>query len=384
MYINPAYPSAFNSPNDEWRVDVSVGAENVIEEMSQKWTSLCDEGAASVPFLRPEWFTALVRAFEYQVMLVTVWRRTELRAVLPLLRQRDNLHGLPAQKLTGVFNPNSPRFDLIHGTDESEREQIIRSIWKVLRGLSRWDVVEFRLVPEGSWLFDLLILAEKSGHAIGVWPMDDSPVANFPDDCAVNDRAAAFLRCLTRKFVSELKRRRGKLERKGRVTIESEAYTPETLDEYFWLEEQSWKATAGTAVGQNAGTARLHREFASAMASLGLLSVYALRCDKAPVAMALLLKDHNKLFFWKTSFDPQFREFGPGNLLIREFMLDAATNGTTVLDMLSPATDYKKVWCNDELNHFGLYIFNRGVFGRILCFWKFTIAANLRYMRKSR
>src|SRR5688572_7932853 len=95
--------------------ELLIGGCEVIAALAAEWIALCGEGASSEPFYRPAWFAAFTASFQSRVSLLTVRFGGRLRAVLPMMRARTAVHGIPARKLQGVFNPNSQRFDLVHG-----------------------------------------------------------------------------------------------------------------------------------------------------------------------------------------------------------------------------------------------------------------------------
>ena len=92
------------------------GGIEIISRLTAEWVELCEEGASNEPFLRPEWFAAFVNNFGYKIEIITIRRDGKLRALLPLMRSRSTLHGVPVRKLEAVFNLNTQRFDLIHVT----------------------------------------------------------------------------------------------------------------------------------------------------------------------------------------------------------------------------------------------------------------------------
>ena len=102
----------------------------MIDRLSAEWTELCEEGACNEPFLRPEWFSTFVKNFENEIDIITVRREGRLRAILPLIKKRGFLHGIPVRKLQAVYNLNTQRFDLIHGADEAEKAPIAQAIWE--------------------------------------------------------------------------------------------------------------------------------------------------------------------------------------------------------------------------------------------------------------
>jgi hypothetical protein len=365
------------------QTEILTGRIEAIGEIYDEWTVLCEEGACNNPFLRPEWFTAFVKNFGHEILLVTIRRAGDgkLRAVLPLMRKIELLHGIPVRKLQAVFNLNTQRFDLIHGSEESEREEIVRALWNEIKRLPGWDVLEMRLVRKGSWLSRLLELAESENCRTGVWPMDGAPFAALPQGADKEKLIEEFFNGLKRSFRQDLKRRLVRLKEQGAVEfVVTRGYSPELLQKYFELEARSWKGRGGTAVTCDPKVAGLHDDFARAAAAetRNALFIYELKLDGKTIAMSLNIMYGRQTVFWKTSYDEDYKRFSPGNLLIREFLADAIRNDSVELDMLSPATGYKRVWASGEREHAALYVFRRGILGGLLWKWKFSLIDRLR------
>ena len=365
--------------NSAFQTEVLVGGVEIIENLSAEWTTLCEEGASNEPFFRPEWFAAFVKNFGLEIMLLTIRRNGKLRAVLPLMQKKGNLNGIPARKLQAVFNLNTQRFDLIHGADETERKEIIEALWKEIKKQKKWNVLELRLVKDGSWLNDLLALAGSENYKTGVWQMDSAPFITLPQGDDKEKLIEDFSKGLKRRFRQELKRRLRRLKELGKVEfVTTREYSPELMQRFFELEARSWKGRGGTAVACDARVEKLHEDFACAVAAENALSIYELKLDGKTIAMSINIKYDQKTVFWKTSFDENYSRFSPGNLVIQEFLTDCIRNGSTELDMLSPATDYKKVWASGEREHFAFYVFQRGIIGYLLWKWKFSVISRLR------
>ncbi len=359
--------------------EILIGGVEIIGKMFAEWTILCEEGASNEPFFRPEWFAAFVKNFENKVELFTVRRGGKLRAILPLVEKKSNLHGVPVRKLQAVFNLQTQRFDLIHGGDESERKEIIETLWKEIKQQKTWDVLEIRLVRKDSWLNDLLAVAESENYKTGVWQMDSAPFISLPQGNDKEKLTEEFSKSLKRHFRQELKRRLKRLKELGEVEfVKTHEYSPELMQKYFDLEARSWKGRGGTAASCDARSEKLHEDFARAVAEKDALSIYELKLNGKTIAMSINIKYAEKTVFWKTSFDENYSRFSPGNLVIQHFLNDCIQNGSNELDMLSPATDYKKVWASGEREHVAFYIFRRGFFGTLLWYWKFSVIGYLR------
>ena len=377
---------------NEARFETDFGAEvlrgdfTLIKKMSAEWANLCEEGASSEPFFRPEWFTAFVKNFEDEILLLTVRRGGKLRAVLPLVRKIGFLHGVPTRKLQGVFNLQSQRFDLVHGADESEREAIVNSLWKQIKNLKSWDVFETRLVKKGGWLADLLRLAETENYQTGFWQMDAAPFVSLPtkDDKNREILIADYFKNLSKNRRKLISKNRRHLEEIGKVeTCLTRDYSPELMEKYFALEAGGWKARAGTAVTCDEKSLRLHDDFARAAAEKNALFVHELKLDGATIAMYLSIMFDRKTIGWKMSYDEKYAKYSPGNLLFIEVLNECLRQNSPELDQLSPATYNKTLWANGVYEHDALYIFQRNPAGWLLHKWKFSIIGRLREFKKN-
>ncbi len=360
-----------------------VGGVEIIEKLSAEWTRLCEEGESNEPFFRPEWFLAFVDNFEKEILLITIRKGGKLRAVLPLVRKRETLHGVPVRKLCAVFNLQSQRFDLIHTPDETEKADILKILWNEIKLQPKWDVFETRLVPKTSWLNDLLGIAGGQNRKTGIWKMDGAPFIVLPQGGDKEELINEHFSSLKKHFRQDLKRRSRRLQELGKVEfVASREYSPELMRKYFELEAQSWKGRSGTAAVCDARSQKLHEDFARAVADQNALFIYELKLDGKTIAMGINIKYARQTIFWKTSFDENYARYSPGHLVIQEFLGDCIRNGSTELDMLSPATDYKKVWTSNEREHFAFYIFHQGIIGFLLWKWKFAVIGRLRKLKK--
>lgn len=363
--------------------EVLIGGIEIIGKIFAEWTALCEEGASNQPFFRPEWFAAFVKNFENRFMLVTVRRGGKLRAVLPLVTKTGNLHGVPARKLQAVFNANTQRFDLIHEADEGGRKEIVEAIWKEIKKQENWDVLEMRLVEKDSWLKDLLILAESENYRTGVWQMDAAPFVTLPQGDDKEKVVEDYFKSFSKNRRQMLGKKLRRLEKLGKVEFSvTRGYSPALMRKYFDLEARSWKGRAGTDIAADPKVVRLHDDFAKACAGRNALFVYELKLDGKTIAMYISIMYDRQTIGWKMSFDEEYTRFSPGNLLFAKVLKGCIENDSPEIDMLSPATENKKLWATGEREHVALYIFRRGFLGSALWKWKFSVISRLRKFKK--
>ncbi len=366
-----------------YRTEILTGGVEVIEKVFAEWTSLCEEGASNEPFFRPEWFAAFVKNFELEIVLLTVICGGKLRAVLPLMRQKATLHGVPARKLQGVSNLNTQRFDLIHGADETERKEIIAVLWKEIKKQKRWNVLEMRLVKTDSWLNDLLEFAEADNFKTGVWQMDSAPFVTLPQGDDKEYLVKKYFNELSQNRRKKIKKKMRQLKEIGNVEIVvTRGYRADLLQTYFDLESKGWKGRGGTAVTDDPQVAGLHDDFARAVAAKNALIIYEIKLNDITIAMYISIMYDRQTIGWKTSYDEKYAFYSPGNLIEWEVLCGCIRNGSPELDQLSPATYNKSLWSSGEYGHAAFYIFQRGIIGSLLWNWKFSVISRLRKLKK--
>lgn len=361
----------------------SKGQVSAISQISAGWSAVCDEGASSLPFLRPEWFTAFADSFGEKIKVLSTRKDAGLTSILPLSAGSGSLHGVPVRVLRSAYNLNTPRFDLIHTNDSNSRREVTRELWESIKHDSSWDVLEFRLVPRESWLHDILLIADGEGHRTGVWEMDGAPYVAIPEGETTDDAVKSYFSGSRKRFNKELDRRLRRLQEVGNVDFcATDDYDAATMRTFFEVESSGWKGRMGTAAANNPNVVRLHEEFASSIASSGALHTYQLKLDGKTIAISLNIRFGNKIAHWKTAYDESYSQYAPGNLLFRELVRNCARDGISEIDLLSPALPYKLVWATGVREHSALYVFRKGLVGKLLWAWKFKLALNLRNLAK--
>lgn len=361
-------------------VEIIIGGIEAIAGITGEWIKLCEEGASNEPFFRPEWFSAFVNNFEKKVELVTVRHKGRLRAVLPLVKKRGGLNGIPVTKLQALSNLNTQRFDLVHGADDSERKRITSAVWNAIKGHpGGWDVLEVRLVDEESWFRDVLDLAAKENYPTGIWQMDSAPYIALPRSGNKEELIENYFTGPRKHLKQELNRRLRRLREMGTVEfVTTSGCSPAQLQTYLDLEAKGWKGRGGTALANDPCVVRMHEEFVREVTAKKGLRVYELKLDGQAIAMILNINCGNKTIHWKTSYDEDYSKYSPGNILFRELLSDSVRNDSSEIDFMSPVTPNKKAWASDERRHVAFYIFRRGLWGSLLRTWKFGVMGRLR------
>ena len=361
-------------------VETLSGGVEMIERLTAEWRVLCAEGSSVQPFFQPEWIATYMRAFasHEQLIVYTVRRAGQLRAVLPLVVERAFLHGVPVRKLRSPSGVHSCRFDLV--ASPGEEEEAVQLLWQELRKKKDWDVLELFDVPQGGLGERLLSLAANEGFPTGMWDRPAGPFVLLTDDKYAGQGNAP---AASTKFRSSLRRLRRKLEAQGVVQLGCEEdATPSALAQFYALERSGWKGRQGTAIDCDEGLRQFYDAIAQTAAAEGRLLLYHLECGKQTIAMQFCITYGNTCYLLKPAYDERFSAFSPGHLLTAEMLRDLVTRGLTVYDLLSPQSEWKSRWTKTVRGQSHLYIFQRGLIGRALHIWKFQVAQRARQMKR--
>jgi CelD/BcsL family acetyltransferase involved in cellulose biosynthesis len=339
-------------------------------ELAAEWDALADAVAPGQAFHRHAflriWLDNFAPLADVRV-LVLRGPDGRVEAGLPLVWERTRLYGAPVRQLAAAANAHSCRFDLLA---RAPREAA-SALWAHLAAQRDWDVLRLTDVPEGGAGWRLLEEARRAGAPAGTWESLQSPWFPLPES------HEAFLGTLQARFRANVRRRRKKLEEKGRVTferVEGGAELMERLEEGFLLEASGWKGRRGTAMAQDPATRGFYMELARNAAYEGTLALYFLRLDRRPVAFHFGLQRDGRYLLLKPGYDEGLKECSPGQLLMEEVVRDLVGRGVREFDFLGPDMVWKRDWTDRVRAHAWLYVFRDGAFGRALCAAKFRWA----------
>ena len=367
-------------------VEARWGTRELIDALAPEWGELCSRGPRDEPFYRPEWVSAYLRAFAPDAHLLLVEARTEgrLTAVLPLVATQRGWPGLRIRTLGGAANIHSCRFDIVREQGQAG-EAAVAGIWTGLREVPGWDLIEIPRVPQGGAAEALLAHAAQDGYPTGYWwgfwqPTEspylkvDLPQGADPVTLAGN---ASFRRNLKRRL------RRAMEEYDVRLRRVDEA-DPEALEAFFDLERRGWKGKSGTAIACSAATRDFYAGVARGAAEHGYLSIYFLEFNGIPVAGHLGLWHNGRYYLPKVAYDEAYARFSPGHLILRAIIEDRAKDGLAAVDFLGLAAPWKADWTPEVLRHSTCLIYDKGLRGRMLQFWRFVILATARSASRQR
>jgi CelD/BcsL family acetyltransferase involved in cellulose biosynthesis len=355
-------------PGRELSVRVESGGADLVEQLAPAWRRLCDEAADEI-FYRPEWTHAYLRAFapEARITVISAWAGDRLHAVVPLLRERTWIGGLPAVRLSIPGNVHSARlgFPLSPG---KQGEQALRAVWQAVKELPGWSMLDVSQVLEGSGIDRLAMLAR--GEHFPVARKRTSQTLYLPTSASA--RAAPkdlplWMAETRPKFRSHLRRSRRQMEEQGTLMVQHYgAADPGALEKFYDLEASGWKGAEGTAIQCDPRTRQFYDAIAQAAAQQGYFSLDFLELNSKPIAGHLGFNFNGRYFLVKAGYDESYRRHGPGQLLVNEILNQTPQRGLREFDFVGPATWDEGRWASARRTSYRVFIFRNNWYGGLL------------------
>ncbi len=318
--------------------------QNRVEPLVAEWERLAQRAEAS-PFLWPGWIDAWWRAFGAgQLQILTVYENGHLTGVLPLRRFGGALSST-------TNNSHTPLFGFL-AANETAVKQLSHALFS--QKPRRIDL-SF-LSPTDAGVSLARAAADAARYRVLTESVQAAPYVVIDGDWD------AYESGLRRKFRSELRRRRRRLEEEGRLTLEVSDGTErldELLEEGFRVERSGWKGSYGTSIDSQPAARRFYIEVAQWAAKHGWLRLAFLRLDGQALAFDYCLEYDKTHYLLKTGYDPKYGNFGPG-MQIRYLMLARAfSEGLTTYDFLGAGSDYgwKREWTSTQQERLFLRMF---------------------------
>ena len=298
-----------------------------IEPLVAEWERLARHTKAS-PFLWPGWIGACWNVFGAgRLQIFAVYENGHLTGVLPLRRFRGVLSPITISETFGFLAAN-----------ETAAEQLSYALFS-----QKARCVDlYPLPPTNVGVSPARATAKAAGYRVVAESIQAAPYV------AINETTwNEYEGGLRRKFRSELRRRRRRLEGEGRLTLEvcdGTERLDELLEEGFRVEGSGWKGVYGTNINLHPGLRRFYTEVGRWAAQRGWLRLAFLRLDGQALAFDYCLEYNKVHYLLKTGYDPTYAKFAPG-MILRYLMLSRAfSEGLAIYDFCGPDFAWKREW----------------------------------------
>ena len=324
--------------------------------LQAEWNATVARAGIAHPFLRHEWVRTWWEAFKTpgaRLYVHVVRAHGRIIAIAPFMRDTTRMYGMPARRVRFIQNDHTPRTDIIVA---AEPDAVYDAIWRALRAdADRWDVLQLSQLPRESVTGRAFCeRAAADGCATGVWQSSDSPylpLAGTWDD---------YLSRLPAKFRSNLRNRLSRLTRVGEPALEvlsGHRAIEEACEEAWRLESSGWKREAGTAITSDPSVRRFYTTLVARGTAAGWLRLLFLTVGGRRVATSYGACFADRLFLFKTGYDPAFATAAPFKVLTYFAIRDAYAQGLAEVDFLGDAEPWKLEWTSTSRPHDWVFVF---------------------------
>ena len=347
--------------------------------LESEWNEAVDRAGVPHPFLRHEWIRTWWDCFagKRQLHIVVAREAGRIVAIAPLMRESVQMYGLPIRRIDVIHNDHTPRIDFVMAGDPGAG---YRAIWNALLATrDQWDLLQLsRISADSPTRAAMQQLAGDAGCATGLWCGDVSPYLTLAGTWE------QYQAGLSAKFRSNLRNRLSRLTKFGEPALEilddADAIAG-ARDEALRLEASGWKQESGTAICSDPAVQRFYTLLAERATARGWLRLMFLTVGGRRIATSYSARYANRLFLFKTGYNPEFAPCSPFKLLTWFAIQAAYHEGLSEVDFLGDAEPWKLEWTATSRPHDWLFVFSGSVRARLLHSVKFQMVPELKKWR---
>jgi CelD/BcsL family acetyltransferase involved in cellulose biosynthesis len=346
-------------------------------EIETEWNDAVDRAGVTHPFLRHEWLQTWWECFggARALHIVVVRFNGRIAAIAPLMRESVHMYGVRIRRIDLLHNDHTPRADFIVAERPADS---YRAIWNALAAdRDHWDVLQLSRLPEDSpTRAAMQALADEEQFTTGLWQGDVSPYLTL------SGTWDQYHGALSAKFRSNLRNRLSRLQKIGQPALEvldDAASIEGARGDALRLEASGWKSESGTSICSDPAVERFYTRLAQRGA--GWLRLMFLTVDGRRIATSYGSRFDQRLFLFKTGYDPEYATCSPFKLLTQFAIQAAYAEGLTEVDFLGDAEPWKLEWTETSRRHDWLFIFSQSRRARLLHSLKFQVVPELKKWR---
>lgn len=251
----------------------------------------------------------------------------------------ERYYGLPVRTIRCWANSHSQRAGLLPAADAREFADALVEHWFARRG--EWDMARLQGIEADSGLAAALVEAarRRGGEARieRAWANHHVPL----------DRPwQVYYRALSRNSREKGERLGRRLAEQGMCEWRQASGVDEVtqaIEQYFAIEEQSWKAQSGEVIARHRVLHDFYRSAFLALARRGRCEVHLLLLDGQPISAIVAAIYANRKCVYKTSYAEAYAKYSPGWLVYRHLLQDAFGRGFEEVDLFG-CTRFTESW----------------------------------------
>jgi len=338
---------------------------NQFVDLKDAWNDLLAKSKDNDVFSTWEWLSSWWRHFgegrKLRVLLVN--DNNKIVAIAPLMWSKYNfLHFGSFTKIEFIGSPQSDynNFILI-----KRKMKCLRLFLDYLNEHNDWDYLELSDISEST--VSMKLLRQMPSEELLGGRLEEKvtflcPYMNLPDSMEM------FMSRLSGNMRRNLRRRMRRLSEKYRVEVRTHAdfsSIEEAMNAFYKLHQKRWGIQGFPGVFAEKRLRDFHLDVARHLAEKGWLSLYFLIANDDPIAAIYSFDYKQKKYEYLTGFDPEYSQYGVGNLIRRYVAGECIRRGLKEYDLMRGAEPYKSSWNTKNRKNLELRLIHKGLFARM-------------------
>jgi CelD/BcsL family acetyltransferase involved in cellulose biosynthesis len=307
-----------------------------LERIAAPWELLRWRCPRATPFQSPAWLIPWWHAFGIgELRVLALYAGNRLVGLAPLFLPRRRETGRRRLLLIGTGNT-----DYLDALSEPgfERAMADAASAQLSALASEADGADLTQLPLSSPLLRMTTSWQEE-------QLEGVPCPVIP----LHSSATQLEDVLPAPWASQIRRKRRRLERIGRVQVQSADGAPveralELFDDFVRLHGASWSARGRPGMMSNPHVRQFHREVIRRTHPLGLLDLFTLKLEGRAVAAYYGFRDDRCAYYYQCGSDPVVGELSVGTLLTASAVTAAMCRGAAEFDFLRGRERYKYLW----------------------------------------
>lgn len=154
--------------------------------------------------------------------------------------------------------------------------------------------------------------------------------------------------------------------------ITSDDVIEDIIDRIIKVEAKTWKYSEGSALTSTENSQNFYRGLIEYADRSGSFFLTLMEKDDHPIAYNLNWIVRDTVFGLKQSYDEEFRNFGPGKVLLAYTIQKSIEKGLRYLEM-GKTDDFKQEWSGKNYNHSRIHIYHKGLKSQVLYHYNFNL-----------
>jgi CelD/BcsL family acetyltransferase involved in cellulose biosynthesis len=323
----PVQPRDLTPPSVRSIVAACLRSVDEARAIESEWRELADRATGITPFQYPAWLFPWYDVWAPDRVRIFIARDEagRLLAVVPTVIAESGLELAGS----GVGDYLAPLLD-------PAAVDVVTPVLDAMLSEVGRPVAFHDVPPDSPWAVAIRANSTWTSHAASVCPI--APLA--PTISAWRAQLPSGLRRNIRRYWDHL--REDASARFETVAVEQDL--PAALDTLIALHAKEWHERGHPGVLQNEQVQRFHRSAAPRLLRSGLLRLHLLIAGDAAIAAQLVLLRPPYAYTYVGGFDPEWRMYGPGTLLMAHSIEQSIVDGCTAFDFLRGREPYKYRW----------------------------------------